>query len=287
MGVQSLEERLLTSVHRKHGETHVLDACRMILEGDFILNIDLMYGLPGQTEDDFARDLASAAREGVPSLTLYNLRVNEQTPVIHAIKEEERLDDLRRLARWRSFAARTATGFGYTQTRWHTFKRLDGPASRHERLPCFESDKMEGFQFGAGMSARSHLGRAIYRNHRDFNTYLERIESGVSPVEETIPMRIDDLKAQFVARSLGDGKSLAKAQYRQAFGVSVTNDYGDLLGRLGAAGLVEESDEAVALSESGKLIYDLITIAFYPEWARKWLKEREGLPLGKRQKLAP
>jgi oxygen-independent coproporphyrinogen-3 oxidase len=287
MDVQSLEDRLLTKVHRKHGASQVIEACRMILDSGLILNIDLMYGLPGQAQADFEADLERAAREGVPSLTLYNLRVNEQTPVIASIQEQERLDDISNLARWRSFAARTATELGYTQTRWHTFKQMDGRAARHERLPCFESDKMEGFQFGAGMSARSHLGRKVYRNHKDFRTYLERIETRQSPVEETIPLETCDLKAQFVARSLGDGKPLDKHQYETAFGGPIEIDYGNLLAKLQSAGLTEESNDAVMLSESGQLVYDLITIAFYPSWAQKWLREREQLPLGKRKRLAP
>ena len=41
------------------------------------------------------------------------------------------------------------------------------------------------------------------------------------------------------------------------------------------SGLVLDSGEHVQLSERGKLVYDLVTLAFYPAKARAWLTERE------------
>ena len=45
------------------------------------VNVDLIYGLPGQTEASFRRDLEAVAAAGVHSLCLYVLRLNEHTPV--------------------------------------------------------------------------------------------------------------------------------------------------------------------------------------------------------------
>lgn len=47
-----------------------------------------------------------------------------------------------------------------------------------------------GYQLGIGVSARSQLGYTLYRNTQQFNTYLERIENGISPVEDIIPLHL-------------------------------------------------------------------------------------------------
>jgi oxygen-independent coproporphyrinogen-3 oxidase len=57
MGIESLNETILDAVHRRHSAAQAREACRMIIDSDLTLNVDLIYGLPGQTEDSFRRDL--------------------------------------------------------------------------------------------------------------------------------------------------------------------------------------------------------------------------------------
>ena len=272
MGIQSLQEDVLNTVRRGHNQKTALEACQQIIDAGFILNIDLIYGLPGQEEDTFFRDFELVARQGVHAVTAYNLRLNEYTAVARTIAEHERFD-LVRLIRWRSFVRDTANEFGYTQTRWHTFKKMDSIAARHQRLPVSGAD-LRGYQLGIGMSARSSLGHVVYRNHKGMNTYMERVESGRSPVQEQIPMQEDDLKTQYIARTLGDGNPLLFDDYETTFGTAFTADFQDTLQRLQYAGLVNDDSQGMALTEIGKLVYDLVTLSFYPEHAKQWLLER-------------
>src|SRR5438876_942841 len=85
-------------------------------------------------------------------------------------------------------------------------KVLDTIARRHEFERDFD-DQLSGRQLGVGLSARSHLGRAIYRNHEVHDTYIARIERDESPVQERFDFEEDDSMTQFIARSLGDGRS--------------------------------------------------------------------------------
>ena len=192
MGIQSLQEDVLDTVKRDHGEELALETCRRVTNAGLIMNIDLMYGLPGQQHEDFADDFRQVAEQGVHAVTAYSLRLNERTSVQRTLQQNERFT-LSRLMAWREFVRNTAAQHGFTQTRWHTFKRLDSIAARHERLPVSGQD-LKGYQLGVGMSARSSLGHTLYRNHSKLNTYMERVEAGDSPVEEHIPLNVDDLK---------------------------------------------------------------------------------------------
>src|SRR5439155_20651732 len=91
MGVQTLAEQLLDKVERAHDSRQAVDACERLLGAGLIVNIDLIYGLPEQTEADFRRDFETVARLGVHSVTAYNLRVNERTPVSKLITQDEKL----------------------------------------------------------------------------------------------------------------------------------------------------------------------------------------------------
>jgi oxygen-independent coproporphyrinogen-3 oxidase len=274
MGIQTLDGGVLDTVRREQTRRQALDACDLLAASGLLVNVDLIYGLPGQTEETFLDDLLVLAERGVHSLTLYSLRLNERTPVVRHLRAEERFD-LASLMRWRALAQRAAQQLGYTQTRWHTFKRLDTRARAHERLPCFDA-RMSGFQFGVGMSARSHLGFTIYRNHEQLDVYLDRIERGESPVEQVFRLDEEDRMTQFIARTLGDGKALVRSDYARTFGRSIDDDFGGLLKRLAEAELVIDDGEQLTLSASGGLVYDLVTLAFYPQRARDWLAARGG-----------
>jgi oxygen-independent coproporphyrinogen-3 oxidase len=269
MGVQSLDPAVLDGVARRHGREQVMEAVALVVGAGLILNVDLMYGLPGQSEDSFRNDVAAIAESGAHSLTLYDLRVTNRTPLGRSLHEAERLD-LLHLLRWRSFVQRVTGELGFTQTRWHTFKRLDSIAARHERAPCFDAE-MQGYQLGIGMSARSHLRTTIFRNHDRMHEYLRRVEAGSSPVEQVFRLGPADLRTQFVARSLGDGKPLDRHAYAHAFGRPVEADYGDVLERLAEAGLVSDDGRRLALSELGRLVYDRVMLQFYPKHALEWL----------------
>lgn len=274
MGIQSLESGVLDTVRREQTGNQALESVDMLIDSGLILNVDMIYGLPGQTEQSFLADLQILADRGVPSLTLYSLRTNERTPVVRDLRDEDRFD-LARIMRWRAVVKHAAESLGYTQVRWHTFKRLDSVARRHTRLPCFD-DRMSGYQLGIGMSARSHLGHTIFRNHDQMNAYLDRVEGGLSPVEQIFEMAEEDRMTQFIARTLGDGQSLPASSYARTFGRPIEDDFGALLERLRAAGLIEVDGEVLELSELGELVYDLVTLAFYPRRAREWLAARGG-----------
>lgn len=273
MGTQSLEENVLNDVHRRHTARQTLDACDLVVGSGLILNIDLIYGLPGQTHDSFRRDFAAIAERGVQSLTVYDLRLNEQTPVARSLAEEERLE-LERLVRWRLIIRQTAAELGYTQTRWHTFKRMDTIAARHQHAPHHDNSG-RGYQLGIGMSARSHLGSTVYRNHERIPQYLERVESGRSPVEEVIGLQDDDRRTLYVTKTLGDGKPLDTADYARVFGNAIDDDFGEPLSRLRDGGIVDDDNGVLNLSEIGRLVHDRVAFNFYPKRILDWLSQRQ------------
>jgi len=121
------------------------------------------------------------------------------------------------------------------------------------------------------MSARSHLRTTIYRNHDRIHEYIRRVEAGASPVEQVFRLGPEDLRTQFVARSLGDGRPLERAAYERAFGRPLEADYGEVVARLAGAGLVVDRGDEVVLSDLGRLVYDRVMLQFYPRHALDWL----------------
>lgn len=264
MGIQSLSDDVLTRTNRGHSGDAALRALDTLLAAGHMVNVDLIYGLPGQTEESFRRDFRTVAERGVHCVNAYNLRVNESTPVVQRLRDEERLE-LRRLIRWRAVVERTAAEHGYRRTHWQRFMRPDAE---------FELDLTSDSLFGVGVSARSFLNDVVYRNHTSSAVYLERIEAGQSPVEEVFELDERRRKTYFVTRSLGSGKALDARAYEREFGVSFDADYGPVCRRLGEAGLITREGHEIVQTTAGRLVYDLVTLAFYPSELQAWIDTR-------------
>jgi oxygen-independent coproporphyrinogen-3 oxidase len=276
MGVQSLQGDVLDTVKRRHAADQALAACDLLVQSGLLVNIDLIYGLPGQPPDGFCRDFEALASRGVSSVTAYNLRINERTPVGREVTELERLD-LASLMRWRAIIRAKAAELGFEQTRWHTFRRRLPAHSAASAAARFVDRTGEGNQFGIGVSARSRLDHVVYRNHANYETYLERIGRGESPVEETIELGDTERKLRFVALTLGDGRTLSRADYQREFGTRCDDDFHAAIEQLVEAGLVREEPDEIHLTDTGKLLYDLVTRAFYPGKVRHWMDVRQDL----------
>ena len=122
------------------------------------------------------------------------------------------------------------------------------PTTRPEQSPTSAAAGTVD-QLGIGMSARSQLGDVVYRNHERSETYLQRVERSLSPVETVFHLDVADRKTQFVAGSLGCGKALSRVAYEHAFGASIDTDFGELLERLRHAELIEDDGARVVLTE--------------------------------------
>jgi oxygen-independent coproporphyrinogen-3 oxidase len=272
MGVQTLDGSVLDTVNRRQTRQQSLDGIALVLDSGLLLNIDLIYGLPGQTPEMFAADVAELSAHGVEGFTFYSLRANDRSFVERALAEDERFT-VETLARWRLWVDEVAAAHGFVQTRGHTYKKADSTSLRHRRESCFDGEH-GGFQHGAGLSARSHLGHTVYRNTTDMTEYLRRIDEGLSPVEEAFVLEDEDRRTQFIGRALGDAGSLSLAEYREAFGTDFSDDYGHITSRLEQAGLLATDGDLIAPTRMGRALFDIVTLAYYPPKAQHWLRER-------------
>lgn len=113
-----------------------------------------------------------------------------------------------------------------------------------------------------GVSAAGYDGAQRWSNTRNLNEYLQRIESGVSPVAETIPLDDEDRQSEnlFLRLRLKEGVNLHAHQ--QQFGVNVRERYRDELARLHEAGLIELDNEQLKISRVGKVLANEVFAAF-------------------------
>ena len=86
MGAQTLDDRRLRFLHRRHTAAQVEQAVRTLRDaGIRNISIDLMYGFPGETMADWQRDIDAALALDVEHISAYCLMIEEGTPLYRKV----------------------------------------------------------------------------------------------------------------------------------------------------------------------------------------------------------
>ncbi|MDL2217049.1 radical SAM family heme chaperone HemW [Christensenellaceae bacterium OttesenSCG-928-M15] len=90
IGIQTMESTLLKSIGRIHTAQEAFDALRFVREAGFRnFNVDVMYGLPGQTELEFLSTLRDIAAFHPAHISCYSLILEDGTPLKKAVDAKE------------------------------------------------------------------------------------------------------------------------------------------------------------------------------------------------------
>lgn len=93
LGVQSFDDNLLQMLGRAHNAKGALDAIEIARQRFENISIDLMCGIPGQTEDVFRESLRRAVELDLPHISIYPLQIEPNT-VFYKWKEQGKIDDI-------------------------------------------------------------------------------------------------------------------------------------------------------------------------------------------------
>ena len=88
MGAQTFNDDLLSFLGRRHNAQQIADAVQACKEAGITnISLDLIYGLPGQTMEDWQHDVESALRLGITHLSAYALSYEEGTRLDTMLRE--------------------------------------------------------------------------------------------------------------------------------------------------------------------------------------------------------
>lgn len=170
LGMQSSCDRELAAVHRPHTFRQVQDAVEAARNAKIKnLNLDLIYGLPGQTEQSWRASVEAALAMEPEHLSCYGLTVEEGTPLARRVAEGERLpDDDEQAERYLWTVERLAQS-GFEQYEVSNFSKT-GFQSRHNLKYWMGRPYV-----GLGAAAHSDFGGCRYSFVRDVEAYIRGV----------------------------------------------------------------------------------------------------------------
>lgn len=232
MGVQSLDDRELQLIGRRHSAQQAVDCAALLMQSGMKVSLDVIYGLPGQSLQSWRDTLDGVLRLHPHHLSAYLLSYEPRTrlwAMLHAGKvheaSEELIDDM-----YRSLCSR-ASQEGYDHYEVSNFAL---PRCR----AVHNSSYWDGTPYlGLGPSAHSFDGRIRRFNPSSVTTYINAITSSVPPFEVDEEDALNRLNDMIITR------------LRTADGLSV----GDLTSKWGESVIAEILQQARPLIAAGLL----------------------------------
>ncbi len=256
IGVQSFIEAEVAAVKRPQKTAQVEAALDLIRSTGFpTLNLDLIYGMEGQTVESFLFSLRAALRFAPEELYLYPLYVR---PLTFLGKKARAWDD-QRLALYRA-GRDFLRAEGYTQVSMRMFRARHAPVADGPVYRCQEDGMV-----GLGCGARSYTERVHYSSEyavgsREVRSiiaaYSERTEASFGEVGYGFMLDEAERRRRHMLLSLL-AEGVEFATYRQRFGTEALTDFPELA-ELETHGLARRTPEALRLTDAGVERSDLL-----------------------------
>jgi len=262
LGVQSLQDRFLARLGRIHSAADALTAMEILRNAGFDnLGADLIYGLPGQTVQDWQGDLAQLLAFRPEHLSLYALSIEAGTPFAQKEQdgrlslptEEEGIEMFRR-------AGAMTWEAGYEHYEISNYA-LPGHESCHNTRYWM----MEEY-YGAGAGAHSFLRRqppVRFHNDPAPSDYTRKVERGESPVVERELLSRETFLSEAMMLGLRRRGGVKMEEFQKAYDVDPRKHFAGGLPRAFREKWIEEVDGALRLTPEGVLFSNEVFVDLF------------------------
>ncbi|TMC95787.1 MAG: radical SAM family heme chaperone HemW [Chloroflexi bacterium] len=261
MGAQSFDAELLKTLGRIHSPKDITQAVRDAQAAGFTsINVDFMFGLPGQTMHHWRETIERALDLHIEHLSLYSLIIEEGTPFYTWTHEgritpgdEDLCADMYEYADERLHAA----GYvNYEISNWS----LPGFQSRHNltywhNLPYI----------GMGAGAYSSFGGRRFSNVREPAEYIRMLKAQQWPEVESETVDKAQAMSETAFLALRTAQGLHLPTFEQRFALPFAQFAGDRLHMVEEAGLLERETEWLRLSKRGRLLGNEVFLRLLPD----------------------
>lgn len=233
LGVQSFNDDVLEFLGRRHSAADARKAAETLLDAGFeTVSLDLIFGLPDQGADDWARQLEAVLSLGAQHLSCYQLTIHDGT-VFGGRRARGELDQLDEdgQAELYLLTHEILGAAGWQGYEVSNFAADPGHRSRHNRKYWDHTPYL-----GLGPSAHSFVGRRRWWNRRKLRLWTAAVEDGRSPVEGAEDLTDAELFFEAVMLGLRTVEGIDRDALRECFGAGTAGFDEAAIDRLAASG---------------------------------------------------
>jgi len=247
LGIQSFSDVELQAIGRLHTGVDAIRACGAAQKAGFTnINLDLMYGLPGQTVESWEVSLHQAFNLKIRHLSLYQLMVEDGTPFADLDKKGElHLPQEEDILAIDSLTSKICEDNNFTQYETSNYC-LSGYECRHNINYWENNDYL-----AAGAAAVSYTKGRRERRVGDPHTYIALVEAAKSPVKEWEQLDSEASFRETVIMGLRMKRGARLEALQSRYGLNPRQYYGAVLKRLLTNNLVELTSTHLRITQKG------------------------------------
>ena len=252
IGLQSADNDELASLSRIHTwEDFEKSFLLARLEGFDNISVDLMYALPGQHRSTLAKTLETVMDLGPEHISLYGLKIEENTPFGRDPDIQNSLPDEEKQYKMYMASAKTLEDHGYMQYEISNFAK-PGYECKHN-MKYWRCENYLGF----GPAAASLFDGVLFNYMKNIELFTD---DPLTPllVESSEMLTEREMATQYVMLGMRLTEGVGREVFRERFGLDLDLEYGQKLAPFIEKKLAEKTEYGYRLTRRGMLVSNYI-----------------------------
>ncbi len=262
LGVEHFDDEVLSINGRAHKSPEITRAYQWAREVGFPqINIDLIAGMLGETEDKWKDTVEKAVAMDADSVTIYQMEVPYNTGIAKDAREHGGVSAVASWAQkraWVDYAFKQFEASGYAVSSAYTLVKPE----RHAGFVYRDSLWRGADLVATGVASFGHFQGVHYQNLDQWETYIEKLDQGELPIHRALPINDHQRLIREMILLLKTGH-LEAAYFKGKFGVEILNEFGPAWQSLVDEGFASIGDGSVQLSRKGLLQVDTLLPRFF------------------------
>jgi oxygen-independent coproporphyrinogen-3 oxidase len=257
MGVQSFNEEILKFLGRVHDKNQVVKAFNLAREAGFEnISIDLIYGIPGENIESWKETLKTAVALSPEHISLYQLKIEEDTPLCSKLNKGEISlfpDDLaEKIYNWNN---------SYLSENLY----INYEFSNFAKNNLYSKHNLNYWNY-LPYAAAGFGGIGFYGNYRsgfldNYNSYINKDDFSKADFYEELLSK-EEKTSEYIIMNLRKTEGFLLEDFHQRFNVSFLEIYGKQVEKLERENFLKVSGHKVSLTMQGRLISNLVLEEF-------------------------
>jgi oxygen-independent coproporphyrinogen-3 oxidase len=257
IGVQSFDQEVLAFLGRRHSAKQAIEAMEASRKAGFHnIGLDLIYGMPAQDIGSWLDTLRQAVLFSPEHISCYQLTLEPKTPLgIRHQAGEFPISGEELQYKLFTKTSEFLEEAGYIQYEVSNFARGKDYTSRHNQKYWDHSPYL-----GLGPAAHSFHGNQRWWNHRSLDQYLNKIDAGTLPVEETETLTLEQLRLEALYLGLRTKKGIFLQDFKNQYHYDLFTEKKKILARLEEEGFISIKDGCLSPTRTGLAIADSLSL---------------------------
>lgn len=258
IGLQSASNQELCQLSRIHSYEDFEKTYRLARKYINNISLDLMFGLPDQTEASFQSTLRSALEFEPNHISMYALKIEEGTP-FYRMEETLVLPSEDEVANMYLYACDFLEKAGYRQYEISNFAR-QGCFSRHN-FRYWNRDEY----IGLGPAAHSFVDGRRYANAKNITAYIQALsQKKLPPVSEDVTLSFEEVIEEEIMLKLRTADGLDIAYLKDVLGYAIDKTAAQKIQEYVKNGFLVQKGTAIAFTPRGFLVSNTIISDLLP-----------------------